>query len=60
MAAAYTTLFSYIILAILQVVWVKRLCKDNGTSINNIFDNKMMFILAVLTTVSTLFVSSYM
>ena len=55
MAAAYTTLFSYIILAILQVVWVKRLCKDNGTSINNIFDNKMMFILAVLTTVSTLF-----
>ena len=55
MAAAYTTLFSYIILAILQVVWVKRLCMDNGTSINNIFDNKMMFILAVLTTVSTLF-----
>lgn len=55
MAAAYTTLFSYIILAILQVVWVKRLCKDNGTSINNIFDNKVMFMLALLTTVSTLF-----
>ena len=54
MAAAYTTLFSYIILAALQVLWVKKLCKENNNSLNRIFDNKKMLRLSVVTTLATM------
>lgn len=54
MAAAYTTLFSYIILAILQVIWSAKVCKGNNNEINNIYDNKRMLLLAIVTTVVSL------
>lgn len=54
MAAAYTTLFSYIILAILQVIWSAKVCKENNNEINNIYDNKRMLLLAIVTTVVSL------
>lgn len=55
MAAAYTTLFSYIVLALLQAVWSNKVCRENENTINDIYDNKKLFILAVATTVVTLF-----
>lgn len=55
MAAAYTTLFSYIILAILQAMWSKKVCKDNNNPIENIFDNKKMLLLAFITTTASMF-----
>ena len=54
MAAAYTTLFSYIILAILQVIWSAKVCKENNNEINNIYDNKRMLLLAIVTTLVSL------
>ena len=54
MAAAYTTLFSYIILAILQVIWSAKVCKENNNDINNIYDNRRMLLLAIVTTVVSL------
>lgn len=54
MAAAYTTLFSYIILAILQVIWSAKVCKENNNEINNIYDNKRMLLLAIATTAVSL------
>ena len=54
MAAAYTTLISYIVLAILQVMWSNEICKGNGKSINNIYDNKKLLLLAIVTTVASL------
>lgn len=55
MAAAYTTLFSYIVLASLQAMWSKKVCKENNNVISNIYDNKKLFILAIVTTVISLF-----
>lgn len=54
MAAAYTTLFSYIVLAVLQAMWSKKVCKENDNPIDGIFDNKKMFLLALVTTVATI------
>ena len=54
MAAAYTTLFSYIILAILQVIWSAKVCKENNNDINNIYDNRRMLLLAIVTTAVSL------
>lgn len=50
MAAAYTTLFSYIVLAALQAIWSKKVCRENDNVISNIYDNKKLVILAVVTT----------
>ena len=50
MAAAYTTLFSYIVLAALQAIWSKKVCRENDNAISNIYDNKKLVILAVVTT----------
>lgn len=54
MAAAYTTLVSYIVLALLQALWSKKVCADNNNDINRIFDNKRMLLLALCTTAATL------
>lgn len=54
MAAAYTTLVSYIVLALLQVLWSKKVCEKNNNPIGGIFDNKMMFILAIVTIIASL------
>ena len=49
MAAAYTTLASYIVLAALQAFWSKKVCEENKNPISVIFDNKFMLILALIT-----------
>lgn len=54
MAAAYTTLVSYIVLALLQVLWSKKVCVENNNPIGGIFDNKTMFILAIVTIIASL------
>lgn len=53
-AAAYTTLVSYIVLATLQTFWSAKVCEKNNNPINDIFDNKRLFLLAVVTTLATL------
>ena len=50
MAAAYTTLFSYIVLAALQAIWSKKVYRENDNAISNIYDNKKLVILSVVTT----------
>lgn len=55
MAAAYTTLVSYIILAFLQVMWGKKICKDNNNDINKIYDNKKLATISIITTLCSLF-----
>lgn len=54
MAAAYTTLFSYVVLAALQAMWSRKVCEDKGTPLSKIFDNRKLCILAVVTTVLSL------
>ena len=54
MAAAYTTLVSYIILAALQAFWSKKVCEENNNPIGGIFDNRMMSILAIATIIASL------
>ena len=54
MAAAYTTLASYIVLAILQTIWSAKVCRLNNNSIKDIFDTKKLFLLAFITTIVTL------
>ena len=54
MAAAYTTLVSYIVLAALQAFWSKKVCEENNNPIGGIFDNKMMLILAIVTIIASL------
>lgn len=49
MAAAYTTLVSYIVLASLQAFWSKKICEENNNPISGIFDNRFMLILALIT-----------
>ena len=49
MAAAYTTLFSYMVLAGLQYIWSKKVCEEKGNLISNIYNNKVMFVLAITT-----------
>ena len=47
-AAAYTTMFSYIVLAALQGMWSKKVCEENENPISGIYDNKFMIVLAVI------------
>ena len=55
MAAAYTTLVSYIVLAALQVFWSKKVCDENNNPISSVFDSRFMFMLAVITTIASFF-----
>ena len=54
MAAAYTTLFSYILMAVFQGIWARKLCKENGIEDSSIFDDRKLILLACATTVSCL------
>lgn len=51
MAAAYTTLFSYILMAILQGFWARKLCKANGIKDSSVFEDKKLILLACITTI---------
>lgn len=51
MAAAYTTLIAYILLAYLQAVWANKVCKENGIGKEKIFSDQKMLIMAIITVV---------
>lgn len=51
MAAAYTTLFSYILMALLQGWWARKLCKENGMENSSVFEDKNLVQLACITTI---------
>lgn len=50
MAAAYTTLFSYILMALFQGLWARKLCKENGIEGSTIFEDHKLMALAIATT----------
>lgn len=54
MAAAYTTLFSYILFALFQGVWAKKICKEYGIERGTIYNDKYMIALAAITTLISL------
>lgn len=51
MAAAYTTLFSYFLMALFQGIWAKKLCKENSIENSSVFEDKKLILLACVTTV---------
>lgn len=51
MAAAYTTLIAYILLAYLQAVWANKVCKENGIGKEKIFSDQKMLVMAIVTVV---------
>ena len=51
MAAAYTTLIAYILLAYLQAVLANKVCKENGIGKEKIFSDQKMLIMAIVTVV---------
>lgn len=55
MAAAYTTLASYVLMSVCQALWANKLCKEKGTSLNDIYDSNKMIVMAVITLVFCLF-----
>ena len=54
MAAAYTTLFSYILFAWFQGVWAKKICNEHGIENGTIYNDRYMIALAVITTLISL------
>lgn len=55
MAAAYTTLASYVLMSVCQGLWANKLCREKGTSLNDIYDSNKMIVMAVITLVLCLF-----
>lgn len=54
MAAAYTTLFSYILFALFQGIWARKICKEHGMRKGTIYNDKFMIVLAIITTLISL------
>lgn len=50
MAVAYTTLLSYILMALFQGLWARKLCKENGIEGNAVFEDRKLMVLAIATT----------
>lgn len=50
MAAAYTTLFSYILMSLFQGIWARKLCKKNGIVRSSVFEDRKLILLACVTT----------
>ena len=55
MAAAYTTLISYIVMALLLSIWANREFKKYITEIDFVYDNKLISVISILTLVISLF-----
>ena len=55
MAAAYTTLISYIVMALLLSIWANREFKKYITEIDFVYDNKLISMISILTLVISLF-----
>ena len=49
MAAAYTTLISYIIMAFLLFIWANNEFKKNISTVEFVYDNKIIIIISTLT-----------
>ena len=54
MAAAYTTLFSYIAMAVLLSIWANREFKKNVTTVSFVYDNKKILVISVMTLVASM------
>ena len=54
MAAAYTTLFSYILFALFQGIWARKICKEHEIKTGTIYNDKFMIMLAIITTAISL------
>ena len=60
MAAAYTTLVSYIVMALLLSIWANLEFKKNITTVDFVYDNKLILVISVITvTVSLLAIMLY-
>lgn len=60
MAAAYTTLVSYIVMALLLSIWANREFRKNMSKMSFVYDNKMIFGISLVTlVVSLLAISIY-
>lgn len=58
MAAAYTTLFSYVVMAVLLSIWANREFKKHITEVDFVYDNKLILAMSIMTLVISLFAIS--
>lgn len=58
MAAAYTTLFSYVVMAVLLSIWTNREFKKHITEVDFVYDNKLILAMSIMTLVISLFAIS--
>lgn len=55
MAAAYTTLLSYVVMAVLLSIWANREFKKHITEVDFVYDNKLILAMSIVTLVISLF-----
>lgn len=55
MAAAYTTLLSYVVMAVLLSIWANREFKKHITEVDFVYDNKLILAVSIVTLVISLF-----
>lgn len=58
MAAAYTTLLSYVVMAVLLSIWANREFKKHITEVDFVYDNKLILAMSIATLVISLFAIS--
>lgn len=58
MAAAYTTLLSYVVMAVLLSIWANREFKKHITEVDFVYDNKLILVMSIVTLVISLFAIS--
>lgn len=58
MAAAYTTLLSYVVMAVLLSIWANREFKKHITEADFVYDNKLILAMSIMTLVISLFAIS--
>ena len=58
MAAAYTTLLSYVVMAVLLSIWANREFKKHITEVDFVYDNKLILAMSIVTLVISLFAIS--
>ena len=58
MAAAYTTLLSYVVMAVLLSIWANREFKKHITEVDFVYDNKIILAMSIVTLVISLFAIS--
>ena len=58
MAAAYTTLISYIVMALLLSVWANREFKKHIKEVDFVYDNKLILAISIMTLIVSLFAIS--